>query len=121
LKTQISRRKSPKPKFFRILPERKRAVAEMIHLRNELSYFSRVNTMGELAASIAHELNQPLGAILNNAEALQAMLASDQPDLEEIRAGIDDIIQDDNRARETIKRLWGLFRAGRRHQVKNRS
>jgi two-component system, LuxR family, sensor kinase FixL len=85
-------------------------VAEMIQLRNELNYFSRVNTMGELAASIAHELNQPLGAILSNAEALQAMLASDQPDLEEIRAGIADIIQDDNRARETIKRVWGLFR-----------
>jgi signal transduction histidine kinase len=98
--------------------ERKRAVAETIQLRNELNYFSRVNTMGELAASIAHELNQPLGAILNNAEALQAMLASDQPDLEEIRAGIADIIQDDNRARETIKRLWGLFR--RDHVTKSK-
>jgi signal transduction histidine kinase len=90
--------------------ERKRAVAEMIRLRNELNYVSRLNTMGELAASIAHDLNQPLGAILNNAEALQAMLGSDHPDLEEVRAGITDIIQDNNRARETIKRLWALFR-----------
>jgi signal transduction histidine kinase len=90
--------------------ERKRAVKEMIRLRNELSYVSRLNTMGELAASVAHELNQPLGAILNNAETVQAMLASDQPDLEEIREGIADIIQDNNRAGETIKRLWALFR-----------
>jgi signal transduction histidine kinase len=92
--------------------ERKSALAEMIRLRNELNYVSRLNTMGELAASMAHELNQPLGAILTNAEALQAMLASDQPDLEEIRAGITDIIQDNNRARETIMRLWALFRRG---------
>jgi signal transduction histidine kinase len=89
--------------------ERKLAVAEMIRLRNELNYVSRLNTMGELAASMAHELNQPLGAILNNAEALQAMLASDEPNLEEIRAGIADIIQDNNRARETIRRVWALF------------
>jgi signal transduction histidine kinase len=92
--------------------ERKRAVAEMIRLRNELNYVSRLNTMGELAASMAHELNQPLSAILNNAEALQAMLAFDEPDLEEIRAGIADIIQDNNRARDTIKRVWALFRRG---------
>jgi two-component system, LuxR family, sensor kinase FixL len=92
--------------------ERKRAVAEMIRLRNELNYVSRLNTMGELAASIAHELNQPMGAILNNAEALQAILASDQPDLEELRAGVVDIIEDNNRARETIRRLWALFRRG---------
>jgi two-component system sensor kinase FixL len=92
--------------------ERKRAVAEMIRLRDELNYVSRLNTMGVLAASITHELNQPLGAILNNAEALQAMLASDKADLEEIRAGVSDIIQDNNRAQETIKRLWALFRRG---------
>jgi two-component system sensor kinase FixL len=66
--------------------------------------------MAELAASIAHELNQPLGAILNNAEAIQAILASDQPDLEEVKAGIADIIQDNNRAREIIHRVWALFR-----------
>jgi two-component system sensor kinase FixL len=98
--------------------ERKGAAAEMIQLKNELNYVSRLNTMGELAASVAHELNQPLGAILSNAEALQAMLASDQPDLEEIRAGIADIIQDNYRARETITRLWALFR--RRESTKSK-
>jgi signal transduction histidine kinase len=92
--------------------ERKRAVAETLGLRSQLSYVSRISMMGELAASMAHELNQPLGAILNNAEALQAILASECPDLEEIRAGIADIIQDDNRARDTIQRVWALFLRG---------
>jgi signal transduction histidine kinase len=90
--------------------ERKRVVAETLRLRNELNYVARVSMMGELAASMAHELNQPLGAILSNAEALQAMLASEIPDLEEIRAAIADIIQDDTRARDTILRVWALFR-----------
>jgi signal transduction histidine kinase len=92
--------------------ERKRAMAETLRLRNELSYVSRVTTMGELAASMAHELNQPLGAIMSNAEALQAMLELEEPDLDEVRAGIADIIQDDNGARETIQRVWALFRRG---------
>ena len=90
--------------------ERKRAVAEMLRVQNELSYVSKMTTMAELAASIAHELNQPLGAILNNAEAMQAMLASERLDLEEIKAGIADIIQDDNRAIQIIQRVWALFR-----------
>ncbi|MBV8054288.1 MAG: GAF domain-containing protein, partial [Deltaproteobacteria bacterium] len=93
--------------------ERKRAITEMLRLRNELSYVSRVTTMAELAASMAHELNQPLGAILNNAEAMQAILASDRPDLEEVKAGIADIIQDNNRAREIIHRVWALFQRGK--------
>jgi signal transduction histidine kinase len=90
--------------------ERKRAVTENRRLREELNYVSRISTMGELAASMAHELNQPLGAILSNAEALQDMLALEDLDLEEIRACAADIIQDDNRARDTIQRVWALFR-----------
>lgn len=90
--------------------ERKRAEAETVRLRSEQNYVSRATTMGELAASIAHELNQPLGAILNNAEAIQAILESDRPDLVEAKAGIADIIEDDNRARDIIHRVWALFR-----------
>jgi signal transduction histidine kinase len=107
---EIVRRFQAIAEIFGFGLERKRAVAEMLRLRNELSYVSRVTTMAELAASIAHELNQPLGAILNNAEAIQAILASDEPDLEEVKAGIVDIIQDNNRAREIIQRVWALFR-----------
>lgn len=89
--------------------ERKRTVAENLQLRDELNYVSRVSTMGELAASMTHELNQPLGAILNNAESLQAMIESGIADVGEIQACIDDIIQDNNRAQETIQRVWTLF------------
>jgi signal transduction histidine kinase len=92
--------------------ERKRIVTETLRLRNEVSYLSRVNTMGQLAASMAHDLNQPLGAILSNAEALQAMATSERPNLEEIQSTSADIIEDDNRARQTIQRLWSLFRRG---------
>jgi C4-dicarboxylate-specific signal transduction histidine kinase len=82
----------------------------MVRLQSELTYVSRVTTMGELAASITHELNQPLAAILSNAEAIQMILASDRPNLEEVKAGISDIIQDDNRAGEAIRRLRAMFR-----------
>lgn len=90
--------------------ERKRGVAERIRLRNELTHVSRLTTMGEFAAAITHELNQPLAAILSNAESVQSMLTADQPELDEIRAIIDDIVQDDSRAVETIRRLRPLFR-----------
>jgi signal transduction histidine kinase len=90
--------------------ERKRIAAEMLRLRSELTHVARVNTMGELAASMAHELNQPLAAILSNAEAIQGMLQSENVELEEVRAAIDDIVHDDIRAGETIRRLRALFR-----------
>lgn len=107
---KLVRRLQTVAQIFGYALERKRAVTEIIRLQSELTYVSRVTTMGELAASIAHELNQPLAAILSNAEALQNMLASDGPDLEEVKSGIKDIIEDDNRASEAIKRLRTLFR-----------
>ncbi len=90
--------------------ERKRAVAQIVQLRNELTHISRLTTMGQLSASIAHELNQPLSAILNNAEAVQSILSSANPDLNEVRAAISDIIEDDERAGQIIRRLWAMFR-----------
>lgn len=96
--------------------DRKRATNEMNRLRDELTYVSRVTTMGELAAAVAHELNQPLAAILNNAEAIQGMLQSESPDLPEIKAAIDDIIQDDVRAGDTIRRLRSLFQHEQLHK-----
>jgi signal transduction histidine kinase len=107
---KIVRRLQTVAQIFGYALERKRRVSELIRLQGELTYISRVTTMGELAASIAHELNQPLAAILSNAEAIQNILASDRPDLEEVSAGIGDIIQDDNRASEAIRRLRSLFR-----------
>ena len=66
--------------------------------------------MGELAASLAHEINQPLAAIRSNAEAIQSMLEAERPDLDEIKAAVADIVSDDARAGDTIRRLRALFR-----------
>jgi len=83
---------------------------EVFKLRNKLTYVSRINTLGELAASLAHEINQPLAAIRSNAEAIQSMLAAEGPDFDEIKAAVADIVSDDVRAGKTIRRLRALFR-----------
>jgi signal transduction histidine kinase len=68
--------------------------------------------MGELTASLAHELNQPLGAILSNAQAVRRILAGKKPDLAEVKAAIEEIIQDNSRAVETIRNVRTLFQRG---------
>jgi signal transduction histidine kinase len=77
---------------------------------SELAHFNRYSTAGELTASIAHELNQPLGAILTNAETLQLKLKSSAPDLNEIGEIVDDIRRDDQRASEVIQRLRSMLK-----------
>jgi GAF domain-containing protein len=89
--------------------ERKRAEGEKLRSGNKLIDTSRSNRVGELASSAVHELNEPLAAILSNAEAIEVMLASEQPDLDEIRGAVADIIQDDNRASEITQRVWTLL------------
>jgi signal transduction histidine kinase len=76
----------------------------------ELAHVNRQATTSELSSSIAHELNQPLGSILTNAETAELMLASDNPDLGEIREILADIKRDDQRAGEVIRRLRGFLR-----------
>jgi two-component system, LuxR family, sensor kinase FixL len=66
--------------------------------------------MGELAASLAHELNQPLTAILSNAQAAQRFMAANPADLEEVREILKDIVQDDSRASEVIQRMRALVK-----------
>jgi C4-dicarboxylate-specific signal transduction histidine kinase len=66
---------------------------------------SRRATLGELTASIAHELKQPLAAILSNAQAALRFLSRDTPDLNEVHDTLQDIVRDDKRAGEVIKRL----------------
>ena len=90
--------------------ERRLATEEIILLRDELNHMSRTTVMGELTASLTHQLNQPLAAILMNAEEIQRMLEAAEPDLENLRAAVGDIIQDDLRATETIKGLRSFFR-----------
>ena len=92
---------------------RRRSEREAVQLRQELTHAGRVTMLGQLASSLAHELNQPLGAILRNAEAAELFLQSDQPDLEELRAIVADIRKDDQRAGEVIDRLRALLK--RRH------
>ena len=107
---EIVRQLQTVAEIFGYALERKRVVIELLKLRSELTYVSRINTMGELAASLAHEINQPLAAILSNAEAIQSMLETRRPDVDEIRAAVADIVSDDARAGETIRRLRALFR-----------
>ena len=83
---------------------------EARRLRDELAHVSRVGTLSELSGSLAHELNQPLAAILRNSEAAQIMLRSDSPDLAELRAIVTDIHADDQRAGAIIERMRALLK-----------
>jgi PAS domain S-box-containing protein len=94
------------------ITERKQAEQELQQQREELAHVSRVSVMGELAASVAHELNQPLGAILSNAEAAELFLAQDPPAVGELRDILADIRKDDERAGEVIRRMRTLLRKG---------
>jgi C4-dicarboxylate-specific signal transduction histidine kinase len=91
---------------------RREAAALNARQRQELAHLSRVSSLGVLSGSLAHELNQPLGIILSNAQAAEYMLESDTPDLEELRAIIRDIVREDRRAGEVIQRLRSLLRRG---------
>lgn len=82
------------------------------HARQQMAQTSRLAMLGEMTASIAHEINQPLGAILSNAEAAEMLMQRDQPPWEEVRQILKDIRQDDIRASEVIKRVRALV--GRR-------
>ena len=91
---------------------RKQGELETQRLRQELTHIGRVSAMGELSASLAHELNQPLTAILSNAQAAQDLLALDVIDLDAMREILSDIVADDKRAAAVIRRLRTLLRKG---------
>ena len=90
--------------------ERVRASAVMHEAQAELARVARLTTMGELAASIAHEINQPLAAVVISGNAALRWLAHAPPNLEEIRALLDDIIAESNRASEVIGRIRSLLK-----------
>ena len=89
---------------------RRRVETELRQRMSELAHINRYSTAGELCSSIAHELNQPLGTILGNAEAASLMLDAKSPDIEEIRHILLDIQRDDHRASEIIRRLRSLLK-----------
>jgi PAS domain S-box-containing protein len=95
----------------RDISDRVRADEERERLRQleaDLAHINRVSMMGELAASIAHEVNQPLSGIASNANASLRFLAGDSPNLEEARAALRDIVRDGKRAGEIIARIRAL-------------
>lgn len=92
------------------ITDRRHSELELRQLRGQLAHAGRVSVMGQLAASMAHELNQPLGAILSNAEAAELFLKQEPPALDELAGILTDIRKDDERAGEVIRRMRSLLR-----------
>jgi C4-dicarboxylate-specific signal transduction histidine kinase len=89
--------------------ERKRAEEAYYEAQAELARVTRMSAMGALAASISHEVNQPLAAVVTNADACMMWLSSDPPNLEEARAAVDSIAQQGTRASEVVRHIRAMF------------
>ena len=101
----------------RDITERKQAeISEQQH-REQLAHVMRVATMGELTASLAHEVNQPLNAVMNNAQAALRFLNREKPDVEEVGEALRDIVRDGKRASEVIRRLRQFVHPGEMHPM----
>jgi PAS domain S-box-containing protein len=101
------------------ITERIRAENERERLRQELAHLAhlnRVSTMGELTASLAHEIKQPIGAAVTNAQACLRFLNRDQPDVPEAREAALEMARDATRAADIIDRVRSLYRKGSAHQ-----
>ncbi len=94
------------------ITERKRSEIKIQEQRNELARVTRVVSMGELTASLAHEINQPLAAILNNANAAYRYLSSKTPEINKARSALADIITDDQRAGMVLQRIRNFLSKG---------
>jgi C4-dicarboxylate-specific signal transduction histidine kinase len=92
------------------ITERKRAEEQLRDTRAELAHIARLTTMGELAASIAHEVNQPLGAIVGNADICLRWLKEEPVDLTMVREALEDIASDGHRASQVISRIRSLVK-----------
>ena len=90
--------------------DRNRAQQEAKRLQDELLHAGRISTMGELAGALAHEINQPLSAIMSNAQAARRFLNTPAPEMEEIREILDDIVKEGGRASGVINRLRALLK-----------
>jgi signal transduction histidine kinase len=96
--------------------ERKRAEEALREAQADLARVSRVTTMGELTASLAHEIRQPIAAAITNANTCLRWLGRDEPDVSEAREAAARIINDATRASEIISRIRLLFKKGPPHQ-----
>jgi C4-dicarboxylate-specific signal transduction histidine kinase len=96
------------------IAERELAEEGLIRAQAEIARIARITTMGELAASIAHELNQPLGSIVMSGDACLRWLTAKPPNLDEVRQAVEAIIRDGTRASSVLVRIRGLLRRGER-------
>jgi len=96
----------------RDVTDRRRAEMQLMQHRAEIAHLSRVALLGELSAAFAHELNQPLAAIMANARAGQRLMSREPPDPAEVCNILEDIVSDDRRASEVIHRLQALLKRG---------
>src|SRR5207237_1266794 len=92
------------------ITQRKAAELEAMRQRSELAHLSRVMVLGELSSSVAHELNQPLMAILSNAEAARMFVQRGELDPVELGAILDDIVESDKRAAEIIRSMRKMLK-----------
>src|SRR5260370_3472143 len=90
------------------ITDRKRAEDDLREVQAELAHVARVTTMGEMAASIAHEVNQPLSGVVINGNACLRWMAADPPNMTEARDAVQRIIRDRKRASEVIARIRNL-------------
>ena len=89
--------------------DRKRAESDRLRMLEEIAHLNRVASMGQMAASLAHELAQPLAAILSNAQAAARFARRPEPDLVEIQGALADITEDDERARSFVQNMRSMF------------
>ena len=94
------------------IEERRRSQESLAKAQSELAHVSRVATLGELTASIAHEVNQPLAAIVTSGEACLRWLGLEAPPLDRVKRGIERTISDGRRASEVVRRLRALSKKG---------
>ncbi len=91
------------------IAERKRAEDAYYEAQAELARVTRISALGALAASISHEVNQPLAAVVTNADACSMWLSADPPNLDEARAAVDSIAREGTRASDVVRRIRAMF------------
>jgi PAS domain S-box-containing protein len=96
----------------------KRAEQELRHAQAELAHISRVTTLGELTASIAHEVNQPIAGMVTNAEAALAWLGAEPPNLDHVRDSLGHIVKDGMRAADVLYRIRALIKKAPPHMAR---
>ena len=110
LKATVQELQRINEEFQKEIRERKQAEEALRQTRADLAHVNRVTTMGELTASLAHEVNQPIAAAVTNAKTCLRWLNRDQPDLQEARDAAMRIVNDGTRAAEIVSRTRSLFK-----------